>query len=141
MVKKTGNTLNITAISLGNLVLLFWILVASTFIFGTLRTSLASSPPIEQARELVSIGMSRDKTIELLSADAWYHQPCQESYPNVATDLFFYNSHRYDKADIVVVHYLLSENGEFQVSSIITCRPPCWQSLFEASIDRTQFEN
>ena len=97
-----------------------------------------SYDPLERARELVAGGDSRKKAIELLSADAWYHQPCYEGEDG-GIDLFFYGSHGYDSAKIVIVRSR-SEDGEIKVTQIGTYDPSMWQSYFSDCIDEERFE-
>ena len=119
------------------------ILVALAFFITSLVTNTRSNTPspVEKAWQLVPLGSSREEAIATLTEEAWYYEPCANEHDNIATDLFFYNSHRYDEADIVVVHYLLAEDGEWQVSWLARCDPADWQVLFQDCIDRSQFED
>lgn len=94
--------------------------------------------PLEEARDLVDAGDLRDDVVVALGEKAWYHQPCQ--YPSSIVDLFFYNSHEYDKADIVIVTSLL-EDEEYRVSNIGSFEPYVWHSTYRDCIDRTEFED
>ena len=94
--------------------------------------------PLERARDLVAVGDSREKAIELLAADAWYHQPCTINEDS-GTDLFFYGSRGYDRAQVVIINSRL-QNGELQVSQIATCPRYIWQSHYFNCIDEKRFE-
>ena len=92
--------------------------------------------PWRKATELVAIGESREKAIELLSKEAWYHQPCGDR-----TDLFFYGDHHYDKADIVIVRSIL-DGDEYKVEHIGSYdEPNVWHTAYADCIDRTRFED
>ena len=91
---------------------------------------------LEKARELVAIGESREEAIEILSKEAWYHQPCGDS-----EDLFFYGDHHYDRAVIVIVESVLKD-GEYKVGNIGSFdEPNPWHTLYGRCIDRTRFED
>ena len=94
--------------------------------------------PLEKAREAVSIGDSREDAIEILGAEAWYHQPCQ--YRGSVDDLFFYGDQRYDKADIVIV-FSVVENGEYRVVNIGSFETYLWHKQFADCIDRDRFKD
>ena len=133
-------TFKIMGISLVNIVLFSAALFASTELQSKLRESLPPTP-LESVRWTASVGRPRDKVIASLSDEAWYYQTCESPYPNITTDLFFYDNHDYDQADIVVVHYLLSDEGIFEVSSASTCAPADWQALYGDCIDRSRFDD
>ena len=95
--------------------------------------------PLERARGLVSVGDSREKAIELLAADAWYHAPCGTTDYGFATDLFFYGSHGYDSADIVILDSD-TKTGELKVRQISSFEPYIWQSIYADCIDEERFE-
>ena len=94
--------------------------------------------PVTRARELVAVGDSREKAIELLAADAWYYQPCGVG-ENSATDLFFYGNHSYDRARIVIVNSR-SEDGELKVTQVSSDEPYMWQTYCSDCIDEERFE-
>lgn len=94
--------------------------------------------PLEKAREQVEIGDLRTDAVTALTAEAWYHQSCYRL--DSIVDLFFYNSHKYDKADIVIVTSLL-KNKEYRVSDISSFEPYLWHSVYSDCIDRSRFEN
>ena len=92
--------------------------------------------PLQQARNLVNIGDLRDDAITNLGVDAWYHQPCKNRYS--IDDLFFYGSHKYDKAYIVIVTSVL-DSEEYRVSQISSFEPYAWQSAYRDCIDLNKF--
>lgn len=94
--------------------------------------------PLEEARELVAIGDLRDHAISILSAEAWYHQTCRNQ--RSIADLFFYGSHKYDKADIVIVTSTL-ENHEYRVSKISSFESYAWHTAYRDCVDRSKFED
>lgn len=93
---------------------------------------------LENARGQISIGTTREEAIETLGTTAWYHQPC----PNLTTmtDLFFYGSHEYDWAEIVIVN---SEplSDTFVVYSINSFEPNAWHTAFRDCVQRERFED
>lgn len=94
--------------------------------------------PLEKARKQVPIGMLRDDAIRILGEKAWYHQPCS----NLVTidDLFFYGSHKYDKAGVVIVS---SEpmDGVFVVYKISSFESYAWHTSYQDCIRRDKFED
>ncbi len=100
--------------------------------------------PLEDAREQVSTGTLRDDAIRILSEKAWYHQECPNfvgTALSTITDLFFFGSHKYDKADIVIV---TSEpvNGIFVVNRDPgSFEPYLWQAVYQDCIQRDKFED
>ncbi|MBK7200667.1 hypothetical protein [Candidatus Amarolinea dominans] len=96
------------------------------------------SSPLEEARKQVSVGTLRDDAIRILSEKAWYHQPC----PNRITidDLFFFGSHKYDKAEVVIV---TSEPiaGVFVVYDLGSFEPYAWHAAYQDCLQRKQFED
>lgn len=94
--------------------------------------------PLNRAREEVPIGMSRDQAIEILSQEAWYHQPC----PNQITidDLFFYASRQFSKAQVVIVRsepinevYVVYDLGTFDESN-------AWRAAYRDCLKLEMFE-
>jgi len=94
--------------------------------------------PLDKARESVNIGDLREDALPILSVDAWYHQPCQNR--SSIDDLFFYNSHQYDKADIVIVTSVL-EGEEYRVDQISSFEPSAWHAAYQDCINRDRFED
>ena len=94
--------------------------------------------PLERAKGLVAVGDSREKAIELLAADAWYHQPCRVR-EDFATDLFFYGNHSYDRARIVIVDSRMQDR-ELKVTQVSSFEPYMWQSVYASCIDEERFE-
>jgi hypothetical protein len=89
---------------------------------------------LETARSRVSVGTKRDEAIQTLGATSWYHQPCWER-----TDLFFYGSHEYDRAEIVILRSDLVD-GEYVVVSIDGFESYAWQTAYADCIQRGRFE-
>lgn len=96
------------------------------------------SSPLEEARKQVPIGMLRDDAVRILSEKAWSHQPC----PNRITidDIFFYGSHKYDKAEVVIVGSEPKE-GVFVVYDIGSFESYAWQAAYRNCIQRDKFED
>jgi hypothetical protein len=100
--------------------------------------------PLDEARKQVPAGTLRDDAIRVLTEKAWYHQPC----PNLVggeletiTDLFFFGSHKYDKADIVIVTSK-PVNGIFVVDGDLgSFEPYLWQAVYQDCIQRERFED
>ncbi len=118
-------------IAFGLLILVFLLIFGCR---GQVRPS-----PWKRARELVAIGDTREKAVDVLGSEAWYHEPCYMS-ERVATDLFFYGSHSYDRADIVIVRYV-AEGGEYKVEFIGSFEPNEWHTAYANCIDRDRFED
>jgi len=93
---------------------------------------------VERARELVAIGDTREKAIEILSSEAWYYQPC-ENWSSI-DDLFFYGDHSYDNADIVIV-VSVPRDGGYRVDMISSFEPNAWHTAYANCIDRKRFED
>jgi len=93
--------------------------------------------PLERAREQVPVGTTREEAIRILSQEAWYHQEC----PNRITidDLFFYGSHEYDKAEIVIVG---SEpvDDEFIVHRLGSFESYAWQGAYQDCLQLDRFD-
>ncbi len=96
-----------------------------------------SSHPLKRAREQVAIGVKRKEAIQILNQEAWYHQPC----PNRITidDLFFFNSHDYEKADVVIVRSE-PDDDTFRVYQIGTFEIYAWQAAYKDCVERDRFE-
>lgn len=85
------------------------------------------------------IGKSRQAQIaQMIQLGSWYHETCtmKQSY---ATDIFFFGSKDYDKANIVIVDSYLT-NGEMLVEKISTFEPYAWNTAYGDCIDRSRFE-
>lgn len=108
-----------------------------------LLTSCHTSP-VDEARNLVTAGTLRNEAIRVLSEEAWYHQPCQNLVGGkleTITDLFFFGSHKYDEADIVIVTSK-PLNNEFVVAREVgSFEPYLWHSVYGDCIQRDRFEN
>ena len=94
--------------------------------------------PTERAAQQVPYGTPRDDAVEILSQEAWYHQPCRRGVS--IKDLFFYGSHRYDKADIVIVDSSPRDEG-YEVVRISTFESYAWHTAYRDCIDRGMFED
>ena len=91
--------------------------------------------PLKRARELVAVGDAREKAIELLGADSWHHQPCERLGGEIIEDLFFYGSHGYDEARIVILGSVF-DGDEYKVTSIGSfddANP--WHTIYADCID------
>jgi hypothetical protein len=84
-------------------------------------------------------GMLRSEVVSRLASEAWYHQPCERG-PNII-DLFFFSSHQYDRAQIVIVASIPDSTGEMKVDSVGSFDPYAWQSAFSDCIQRDRFED
>jgi len=123
----------------GRLIAFGLLILVSSLIFGCRIQFEADS--LRRARELVAIGDSREKAIELLGVEAWYHQPCERMGGEVIKDLFFYGSHSYDRANIVILRSVYDGN-EYKVTSIGSfddANP--WHTIYADCIDRDRFED
>ena len=93
--------------------------------------------PLEEARKQVPIGTPREDAVRILSEKAWYHQEC----PNRITidDLFFYGSHKYDEAQVVIV---ASEpvDGVFVVYDIGSFESYAWHAAYQDCLQLDKFE-
>ena len=94
---------------------------------------------VERARELVAIGDTREKAIEILSSVAWYHEPCYVGEKS-STDLFFFGSHSYGEAEIVILSSVL-EGDEYKVTRISSFESYAWHTAYANCIDRDRFED
>jgi hypothetical protein len=103
-----------------------------------LLMSACQASPLDRARESVSIGDLREEAIEILNAEAWYHQPCKNR--SSIDDLFFYGDQHYDRADIVIVNSIL-EDGRYRVSKISSFEPHAWHAAYADCIDRDRFQD
>jgi hypothetical protein len=92
---------------------------------------------LDRAREQVVVGDLRDDAVAALEASAWYYQPCH--YGDLVEDLFFFGSHQYDKAQIVIVS---SEPDEdvYRVYQVSSFESYTWHTAFGDCVDRTRFE-
>ena len=93
--------------------------------------------PLEQARDRAPIGTQREDAVAILSEKAWYHQEC----PNQRTidDLFFYGSHSYDEAEVVIVRSEPVE-GVFVVYDLSSFESYAWHTAYQSCIQRDKFE-
>ncbi len=93
---------------------------------------------LDQARDVVSIGDTREAAIEALSVNAWYYQPCENRV--TIHDLFFFGSHDYDEAEIVIVASE-PDQGTYRVYDISSFESYAWHTAYADCIDRTRFED
>ena len=96
--------------------------------------------PVYDARENIPIGTPRNEAILTLIKDAWYYEPCVETAEKSATDLFFFGSHKYDKAEIVIVRSRFIDDV-FQVQQISSFENYAWQSAYADCIQCEMFED
>jgi hypothetical protein len=84
-------------------------------------------------------GMLRSEVVSRLTSEAWYHQSCPRG--SVIEDLFFFGSHQYDRAQIVIVASIPDPTGEMKVDSVSTFEDYAWQSAYSDCIQRDRFED
>ena len=89
---------------------------------------------LEWAPVAVPIGMPQDDAIAILEEKAWYYQPCGDG-----TDLFFYDSHDYDKTTILIMMSKI-KGEEYQVRQLSTFEAYMWQLCYGDCIDRSRFD-
>jgi len=95
--------------------------------------------PVEQAKRQISIGMSREEAIRILSTQAWYHQECRNL--SSIDDLFFFGSHDYERADVVIVTSVL-EGQSYRVYEVGTfLETNVWHTAYQDCIQRDKFED
>jgi hypothetical protein len=93
--------------------------------------------PLEEAREQVPIGTTREDAISILGEASWYHQPCPSSV--TIDDLFFFGSHEYDKADVVIVRSE-PKNGIYVVYGVSSFESYAWHTAYADCLQRDKFE-
>ncbi len=91
---------------------------------------------LEKAKRMIPIGASRDEAIRALSGEAWYHQSCTAK--DTIDDLFFYGSHGYDEADIVIV-VSTTQDGSYRVVQIGSFEPNSWHAAYRDCVDQEKF--
>lgn len=113
---------------------IFVYLVALGVISGCSNTS-----SWEKAMKETKPGMSRAEVVAKLTAEAWYYQPCpRRSY---TLDLFFFDSHQYDRARIVIVDYTPDSTGDLKEDSVSTFDDYAWQVPYSDCVQRDKFED
>ena len=99
--------------------------------------------PYEHFKAMIKPGMERSEAVKLLQASAWYYQMCPrksiEPKSNFVADLFFFGSHQYDKAEIVIV-ISYPENDKLIVDQIGTFEPYAWHTGYADCIQRDRFD-
>lgn len=113
-----------------------------TIVFVSLLLTLVTacrSQPLEQARQQISIGTPREEAVQILSARAWYYQPCPRQ--TIVDDLFFFGSHKYDEADLVIVTSALDKDGNYRVRQISSFEPYAWHAAYKDCVDVHRFEH
>lgn len=99
--------------------------------------------PYEKYKEIILPGQEREEAIKGLQEAAWYHQACPRGTPTAkdffVADLFFFGSHKYDKAEILIVVSYPKEN-KLIVDHLGTFEPNAWQTGYADCIQRDQFE-
>ena len=111
-----------------------WLLCFLLFLVACRR----EPSPLEKAQSQIDVGMARDRAVEILEQDSWYHQVCD--YRASIHDLFFYRSHHYDRADIVIV-INQEEDGKYKVISVGTFESYLWQASYRDCIQLDKFEH
>ena len=94
--------------------------------------------PYETYKDVILPGMEREKAIEVLQKSAWYYQECPRG--DYVEDLFFFGSHHYDRAEILIVDSDLTVSPS-TVRGIGTFDPYAWHTAYADCIEREQFEN
>lgn len=84
-------------------------------------------------------GMSRSEVVAKLTTEAWYYQPCPNGPYTV--DLFFFDSHQYDRARIVIVRSLPDSMGALKVVRVSTFDDYAWQGAYSDCVQRDKFED
>jgi hypothetical protein len=93
--------------------------------------------PLIESRTLIPVGTSRDEAIRVLSEKSWYYQDC--THGGSGSDLFFFGSHKYDEAFIVIVSYDRFDDNR-SVSSLFGFEYYAWQTAYADCIDKNRFE-
>lgn len=95
-------------------------------------------PPIEQVKQQVHLGMPRDEaiTIMLVKLESWYHQPCLNK--ETISDLFFFGSQSYDKAEIVILSSEL-KGTSYKVFHIGTFETYAWHTAYKDCYQEDKF--
>ncbi len=94
--------------------------------------------PLGRARQQVPIGMPREEAIRILGSQAWYHQPCGRH--TIKSDLFFFGSHQYDRADVVIVTSYPGESEYVVVRVDTFYEANAWHTAFADCLQRDQFD-
>ena len=108
------------------------LLVGSWFVYS----KLTEKPDFEGwAQSAVPPGTPREEAVEILESRAWYDELGH-------TDLFFYGSHRYNRALLLEVDYDQLENGEYVVARVYYVEQYLWHttSPYTSRINRSRFK-
>lgn len=99
--------------------------------------------PIEQYEDAIQPGMKRAEVIELLQQAAWYHQECPRGTPSstqyFVSDLFFFGSHEYDQAEILIIRSVV-KHDELIIDVVGTLESYAWHTAYADCIQRDRFE-
>lgn len=99
--------------------------------------------PIEQYGDVIQPGMRRTEVIALLQQPAWYHQECSRKAPSSIDfqmdDLFFFGSHNYDQAEILIIRSVVKDD-ELIVDVVGTLESYAWHTAYADCIQRDRFE-
>lgn len=96
-----------------------------------------SVTPLTEARTAVPIGTRREEAIRILSEKAWLYQDC--TIYTGREDLFFFGSHNYRWAYIVIVRYDGDSKEQFTVRKISSLESGWWQGSYSYCIDESRF--
>jgi hypothetical protein len=100
--------------------------------------------PYELYSTAIQPGMSRATAIQIIGGSAWYHQDCsygEEGSENfVIDDLFFFGSHQYDEADILIIVSRVHQD-ELVVDLLGTYEPNAWHTAYRDCVQRDRFED
>ncbi len=102
-------------------------------------TGCSNASSWEKAMEETKPGMARSEVVAKLTAEAWYYQPCPRR--SHTEDLFFFDSHQYDRARIVIVAYRPDSTGELKVDSVATFDDYAWHAPYADCVQRDKFED
>jgi len=100
--------------------------------------------PYEEYKDVILPGMDREEAIKVLQETAWYHQECPYTNPESGNffihDLFFFGSHHYDEAELLIVVSYQREH-KLSIDHIGTFEPYAWHTAYADCIERERFEN
>lgn len=121
-------------------------LLAAIFIFtitacNTYSAATVSKTALDRVQEQIKPGMKREDAVALLSKQAWYHQPCPTNLTpewSAVSDLFFFENHDYDRAEIVIVTSYSAQYG-LTVTDVVSFEPQIWQVAYENCLKREMF--
>lgn len=107
-------------------------------LIAVVMLAACSQDPLAEPLKLVHVGMLREDAVRALSEKSWYHQECPPDQAD--NDLFFFGSHKYDEAAILIVssHPI---NGVFVVYAVGSFEPYAWHAAYQDCLQRDRFED